>query len=179
MKKIIIVCLIFIACKKDTNQVIVNNDFKKVLVNYIDKNPTNKNHSDKNPFVKFKKPIYHVFFEKVNTDTIIVVKLFPDLVPYTLIPSEISKDTSELVSEIKYSGYFFTNESPVVVFDPNDLSKNIISKKNLKQNLPKDYIWEIGYANVHLRNKAMYYKLSDSKLQKFEFSPTEARINNR
>ncbi|MCD8406204.1 hypothetical protein LNI91_11695 [Tenacibaculum dicentrarchi] len=114
---------------------------------------------------KVPRPIYQVFFEKRNLDTIIAIKLVPHLIPFSVLDNEKMKDSMEFSSEIDYNGYFLINKTPVVVFDSNDYSKDVIVRGNLKKSLPDVYKFEVGKINKHLKNKTNYYKLSDNKLE--------------
>jgi hypothetical protein len=174
MKKIII--LFFVAavcgCQNKENKVILNKGFKTKLMNYIQKNPIES--SPNEIFGKeIPKPIYQVFFEKRNLDTIITIKLVPHLIPFSVLDNQKKKDSLEFSSEIDCSGHFLINKIPVVVFDSNGYSKDIIIRENLKNPLPDIYKFEIGKINKHLKSRANYYKLSNNNLEDISIDDKE------
>jgi hypothetical protein len=167
MRKIIILLFVIIiySCQDKKNEVILNKDFEIKLMNYLQKNPIEGNPSE--VFGKeVPKPIYQVFFEKRNLDTIIVIKLVPHLIPFSILDYQKSKDDSlELSTEIDYEGYFLINKTPVVIFDLGNYSENVIAKNKLKKTLLDDYKFEVGKINYHLKSATNHYKLSNNKLE--------------
>jgi len=161
MRKVVILLLILTvnSCQKKSTEIMLNNQFESKLLNYIKKNPVKV--FEKNA----PKPVYQVFFEQKNKDTIITIKLVPHLIPFSIIDSQKSKDSLELSPEIDYEGYFLINKTPVVIFDLDNYSEKIIAKDKLKKTLLDDYKFEVGKINYHLKSATNHYKLSNNKLE--------------
>lgn len=153
------------SCQNKENKVVLNKDFEFKLMNYIQNNPIENNNPKKIFGKEVPRPIYQVFFKKKNLDTIIAIKLVPHLIPFSVFDNENSKEDSDLLPEIDYNGYFLINKIPIVVFDTNDYSKDIIKKENLKSPLPDVYKFEIGKVNNHIKSKTNYFKLLNGKLE--------------
>lgn len=146
-------------CQNKNTEVILNKDFKVKLTRYIEKNPIGT-------IVKgAPKPLYQVFFEERNTDTIIAIKLVPHLIPFSIVDYQKQNDSSKLSPEIDYKGYFLINKTPIVIFDLDNYSENIIAKRKLKKTLLDDYKFELGKINYHLKSATIHYKLSNNKLE--------------
>lgn len=166
MKKIVLILVasfvIVVSCQRENP--ILNSDFKKVLENYVKNNPVN-NKEDNHLFDKqVPKQLYQVFFDK-RKDTFVAIKLVPHLVPFNVIEFESKKDSLDLVVEKDYKGYFLINGEPVVIFDENNYSKNLILEDKLKYPLPDDYIFNINKINNHVNSMSAFYKLKKGTLE--------------
>ena len=113
-------------------------------------------------------PCYEVFFEKYKNDTIISIKLVPFLVIFNPLDFEIDKGNDSLLSEKKISsGYFLFKNQPIIIFDEKNLSNKILKKNNLNS-IPDSLKWDFGKANIHLKSKSEFYKLTNLELNKIE-----------
>lgn len=172
MKKIVILFLIFLSCKnsKDKDEIIINQNLKEILINYSDKYPLRliRNTSFKSDVFE-PCPSYHIFFDKVKSDTIMSIKLLPHLVDFNPINFERDVYDSIIYSSVNSSGFFITDAKPVIIFDVKNYSKNLILKDKLMKNIPDTLKWNYGKLNKHINSKTEYYKVSKSGFKKIDW----------
>ncbi|QMU66576.1 MAG: hypothetical protein GKR88_21300 [Flavobacteriaceae bacterium] len=158
---LLIVSVLFYSCQIERNRPL-NDALKEKIVRYIKVNPI----KDINRKVYNKEipyPSYHIYFDTIKNDTLIAIKLLPHLSSFNLLQSLKSNDSVQVFEEIKPLGYFFIDNSPVVIFDPNNYSEKLINRKNLKRIIPDSLQFEIGKINYHIKNYTKYYKFSKGK----------------
>jgi hypothetical protein len=167
MRKILLLLMVITINSCKEKDIVINNSLRKELNDYIKSNPV------KNPLKdtllldkETPKQLYQIFFDKDNLDTIMAIKLVSHLNPFSIINFQKAKDSSDVIVEMDYKGYFLIDDTPIVVFDQNNYSKNLINENSLKNPLPNDFIFEIGKINSHVNSKAIFYRLINNKLEK-------------
>lgn len=168
MNKIIFLFIIVLSCKSPIkkDEIIINNDFKEVITNYIKSNPIQLlKIIDSEAKFDFPQPSYHIFFDKKYTDTIISIKLLPYYSEYNPINVENQGDSITIYSKIKPSGYFLFENEPIIIFDLDNYSKDIIKKDKLISHIPDSLKFDIGKINNHLKSDSDFYKVSKLKFE--------------
>ncbi|WP_136438100.1 hypothetical protein [Tenacibaculum maritimum] len=144
-------------CNNKEKKVILNDEFRRNISNYIDKNPIRVSMKGK----KISYPSYHIYFDKKENDTVFAIKLMPHLTPFNLLKYHETKDTSMFFSEIKPKGYFlFKPKVPVVVFDDESYSKNVIDGKMLKKEIPDSLVFSTEKDNLHIKSNMEFFKVN-------------------
>jgi hypothetical protein len=144
----------------ESKSTIVNDNFKGIVDSYIESNPIKLVEiwvSEKKLEIPY--PAYHIYFDRRQNDTIIFMKLFPSFNNFNPINFEKEGDTLEIYTEIKHNGFFLYDNNPIIIFDMDNYSKNVINKEILINKIP-DSLKFNGGPNNHIKSGSHYYKMS-------------------
>ncbi|MDY0780750.1 hypothetical protein [Tenacibaculum sp. IB213877] len=151
----------FTSCVKKVNiQVIKDLSFERKLEKYINEFPITSDMINL-PHGKIAYPSYHAFFNILDRDTIITFKLLPHLTSFNILEISDSTHSDDFIhkenADIKF---FLFKKHPVIIIDPNKLSKNIIDVKKLIKEIPDSLKYDLDKISSHIKSKIVSYKFN-------------------
>ncbi len=157
--------MIFFNCKKKSDNIILNENIKLKLIEYINENPIKKDF----PY-KVSKSIYQIYIDRINLDTIIAFKLTPHLDLFSIIEYQTKTDTSTVFSQVRNTRFFYMEKYPIVLLDAKDYSKFILNHNKAKKEVPDEFKFKNYKYIIHLRSDTKFYKLTKDKLKEIDIS---------
>ncbi len=170
MKKILILFIVFLSCKnsKDKDEIIIDENFKEILIEYSEKFPISK-FDNKIEGLIYPVPSYQVFFNKFNNDTIFSIKLSPFLVGLNPLDFVINRENDSISYEFHEPiGYFLLNNMSIIVFDNDNYSNDLLDKEKLLKNIPDSLKVDLSKVNTHVKSRSEYYIFTKSSIRKIE-----------
>ena len=162
--------MIFLSCKnsKDKDEIIIDENFKEILIEYSEKFPIPK-FENKIEGLIFPVPSYQVFFKKLKTDTIISIKLSPFLLGLNPLDFEINRENDSISYEFQEPvGHFLFRNKSVIIFDEDNFADKILKKNKLIIRIPDSLKGDLSKVNTHVRSQSEYYKLTKSSFLKID-----------
>lgn len=172
-KTFIIFVLLLIGCKDNNNalqeQSIIDKKLKEVVENYIMTNPLKSYRTVGKTSEEsgFSYPSYHLFFKKNKKDTIFSIVLLPSYSNFEL--EGVSDNEDETVySSKEYQGWLmYKDKYPLIVFDDNNYSSNLIEKGKLLHKIPDSL--KANYNNQHIKFIKWDYQIKNGNLIRMDF----------
>lgn len=169
MKKLFlsIVCLFYVAgCTSNNKTTSLDKSLKSVIDEYIKIHPMQilGNIKQQEGSRQFPHPVYHLYFDKVETDTIISIVLQPHFNPFELKTYKTDENESYF-KMIETRGVYFYNKYPIAIFDNENYSINYFENDELVD-VPDSL--QPTFENVHIKFDCWNFSLKNGKLERIK-----------
>lgn len=132
------IIILFFNCNPNTGEnTNIDKDLSLIIDNYIKENPINTFREKGKTIYEsgYSYPSYHIYFEKIDNDTLFKVFYFPFL--NTFNPNiDYSNSDVYIKSEIPKGVFYYKKKYPLIIFDNKNIYVNFFNKDSVIIEIP-------------------------------------------